>query len=98
MSDFVEKVAKVICESEDGGVWEQHRWDAGSYWHNEYERMARASIAVVLEDAARIAENIYPGSQVGATVALEIRAKAKEVMEWQEFKQAVAKGNGNDAE
>ena len=56
MSDLVEKVAKAICESEDGGVWEQHRWDAGSYWHNEYERMARAAIAVVVEEAAKVAE------------------------------------------
>ena len=66
--DLIEKVARAICEAEAGGVWEPDRWAAKSYWHDDFANMARAAIAVVLEEAAKIAESChpaYPQTQAG---------------------------------
>lgn len=86
MTDLVERVAKALMLAND----ERSIWDSGdtAWLRDEYRKRARAAIAVVLEEAARVAEVMEDpadllkqvGSQVWRlrtrTIAAAIRALA----------------------
>ena len=78
MSDLVERMARASYEAEVNR-WPQYargfqKWEElGPETKNRFRFAARAAKAIVLEEAAKVAEGLYQQGQIGGDIAAAIR-------------------------
>jgi hypothetical protein len=57
MSDLVERVARALCDAEWGdGIWDKPGLLSEETERKSYRELARAAVAIALEEAAKVAD------------------------------------------